>query len=92
MFNAWLITKTDNDYRASLTQLSEEELPTEDVTVRVSHSAINYKDALALTGTAPIVRRFSMIPGSDLAGVVETSNSALFAPGDKVILNGWVIG
>jgi acrylyl-CoA reductase (NADPH) len=92
MFNAWFITKTGNDSRASLLQMKEEELPEEAVTVRVSHSAINYKDALALTGTAPIVRRFPMIPGSDLAGIVEASSSPLFEVGDKVVLNGWELG
>jgi acrylyl-CoA reductase (NADPH) len=63
-----------------------------DVTVRVSHSTVNYKDGLAITGKAPVVRRFPMIPGVDLAGVVEASSHAEFRPGDEVILNGWGLG
>jgi acrylyl-CoA reductase (NADPH) len=53
---------------------------------------VNYKDGLAITGKAPVVRRFPMIPGIDLAGVVETSNHAEFKPGDAVVLNGWGVG
>jgi acrylyl-CoA reductase (NADPH) len=63
-----------------------------DVVVRVSHSTLNYKDGLALTGKAPIVRRWPMIPGIDLAGRVMTSSHGDFKPGDEVILNGWGIG
>jgi len=62
------------------------------VTVRVSHTTINYKDGLALTGKAPVVRRWPMIPGIDFVGVVETSSHAEFKPGDEVILNGWGVG
>jgi len=57
-----------------------------DVTVAVSHSTLNYKDGLALTGRAPVVRRFPMIPGIDLAGTVEESSHPDFKPGDKVRL------
>ena len=63
-----------------------------DVTVRVEWSTINYKDGLAITGKAPVVRRFPMIPGIDFAGTVETSTHPDWKPGDKVILNGWGIG
>ena len=63
-----------------------------DVTVRVTHSTVNYKDGLALTGKAPVVRRFPMIPGIDFAGVVETSSHPEFKPGDTVVLNGWGSG
>jgi acrylyl-CoA reductase (NADPH) len=62
------------------------------VTVRVSHSTINYKDALALTGKAPIIRRWPMIPGIDLAGIVTVSSHPDFKAGDEVILNGWEAG
>ncbi|MGW8493756.1 acrylyl-CoA reductase (NADPH) [Micrococcus luteus] len=62
------------------------------VTVRVSYSGLNYKDALAITGKAPVVRRFPMVPGIDLAGVVEHSDSPSYAPGDRVLVNGWGIG
>src|SRR5213078_4391333 len=63
-----------------------------DVTVRVEWSTLNYKDGLAITGKAPVVRRFPMIPGIDLAGTVETSNHPDWKSGDKVILNGWGLG
>ena len=63
-----------------------------DVTVRVEWSTINYKDGLAITGKAPVVRRFPMIPGIDFAGAVEASSHPDWKPGDKVILNGWGVG
>ncbi len=63
-----------------------------DVVVRVSHSTVNYKDGLALTGKLPVVRRFPMIPGIDFCGTVESSEDSNFKPGDHVILNGWGVG
>ena len=63
-----------------------------DVTVRVEYSTVNYKDGLAITGKAPVVRRFPMIPGVDLAGTVEASTHPDWKPGDQVILNGWGLG
>src|SRR6201991_3198447 len=63
-----------------------------DVTVRVNWSTINYKDGLAITGKAPVVRRFPMIPGIDFAGEVEASSHPDWKSGDKVILNGWGTG
>src|SRR3954466_151485 len=63
-----------------------------DVTVRVEWSTVNYKDGLALTGKAPVVRRFPMIPGIDFAGTVEASSHPQFKPGDAVVLNGWGTG
>jgi acrylyl-CoA reductase (NADPH) len=72
--------------------LDESELMDGDVTVRVTHSTVNYKDGLAITGKAPVVRRFPMIPGVDFAGVVEQSSHPDFKPGDAVVLNGWGTG
>ena len=92
MFSAISIDKTDAGYQAALRELDESELPDGDVTVRVSYSGMNYKDALAITGKAPVVRRFPMVPGIDLAGVVEHSDSPSYAPGDRVLVNGWGIG
>src|SRR5262249_60689297 len=63
-----------------------------DVTIRVEWSTLNYKDGLALTGKAPVVRRFPMIPGIDLAGTVESSSHPQWEPGDRVIVNGWGLG
>ena len=92
MFSAISIDKTDAGNQAALRELDESELPDGDVTVRVSYSGLNYKDALAITGKAPVVRRFPMVPGIDLAGVVEHSDSPSYAPGDRVLVNGWGIG
>src|SRR5512145_970738 len=63
-----------------------------DVVVRVSHSTVNYKDGLAITGKLPVVRRWPMIPGIDFAGTVVSSDNPEFKPGDEVILNGWGVG
>lgn len=92
MFKAILIEKDDAGYRASLRELGDAQLPDGDVTVRVSHSTLNYKDGLAITGRGPVVRRFPMVPGVDLAGVVEASGHAGFRAGDRVLLNGWGVG
>ncbi|MBC2732014.1 MDR family oxidoreductase [Thiobacillus sp.] len=92
MFKGILIEKDEAGYRATLTDLDEGRLPEGDVTVRVSHSTLNYKDALAITGKAPVVRTFPMVPGIDLAGTVEHSTHPDYAAGDAVILNGWGVG
>jgi acrylyl-CoA reductase (NADPH) len=70
-FKAVLIEKTDNGSTASVAELDESALMDGDVTVRVEYSCVNYKDGLAVTGLAPVVRRWPMIPGIDLAGTVE---------------------
>lgn len=92
MFKGILIEKDEAGYRASLTDLDEARLPEGDVTVRVSHSTLNYKDALAITGKGPVVRKFPMVPGIDLAGTVEDSANPDYKSGDAVILNGWGVG
>lgn len=92
MFKGILINKDDNGYRAELADIDDSHLPEGDVTVRVSHSTLNYKDGLAITGKGPIVRQFPMVPGVDLAGTVEDSNDPDFKPGDQVLLNGWGVG
>ena len=63
-----------------------------DVTVDISHSSVNYKDGLALTGKAPIIRKFPLIPGVDFAGTVRSSTQLAWKTGDKVILGGWGVG
>jgi acrylyl-CoA reductase (NADPH) len=78
--------------RARLTDFDEAGLMDGNVTVRIGYSTINYKDALAVTGRAPVVRRFPMIAGIDFAGTVETSTHPDWKPGDAVILNGWGLG
>jgi acrylyl-CoA reductase (NADPH) len=74
---------------AELAEVSDDELPEGDVTVAVSHSSLNYKDALAVSATERIVRSFPMVCGIDLAGVVEASDSPHFGPGDEVLVTGW---
>ncbi|TAK46782.1 MAG: hypothetical protein EPO23_14065 [Xanthobacteraceae bacterium] len=80
MFNAILIEKDAGGQRVGLAELSEDRLPEGDVTVRVACSTLNYKDALAITGKTPVVRKFPMVPGIDFAGVVEASEPATVAP------------
>ena len=92
MFKGILIEKDEAGYRASLTDLDEAGLPEGDVTLRVSHSTLNYKDALAITGKGPVVRKFPMVPGIDLAGTVEHSTHPDYKTGEAVILNGWGVG
>jgi len=91
-FRAILIRKADGGQSVGLTDFDENDLMDGDVTVRVEWSSLNYKDGLALTGKAPVVRRFPMIPGIDFAGMVETSSHPEWKPGDRVILNGWGLG
>ncbi|WP_028535010.1 MDR family oxidoreductase [Paludibacterium yongneupense] len=92
MFKAILIEKDDAGYRSHLTELDEAQLPEGDVTVKVEYSTLNYKDGLAITGKGPVVRRFPMVPGVDLAGVVEDSSHPDFRIGERVVLNGWGVG
>ncbi|MEI8147405.1 MAG: MDR family oxidoreductase, partial [Alphaproteobacteria bacterium] len=91
-FKAVVITKGETGTSAALDSFDTQDLMEGDVTVRVTHSTVNYKDGLAITGKAPVVRRFPMIPGIDFAGVVETSDHPDFKPGDAVVLNGWGTG
>ncbi|SNT33553.1 acrylyl-CoA reductase (NADPH) [[Luteovulum] sphaeroides subsp. megalophilum] len=89
---AVLIEKSDDTQSVSVTELAEDQLPEGDVLVDVAYSTLNYKDALAITGKAPVVRRFPMVPGIDFTGTVAQSSHADFKPGDRVILNGWGVG
>ena len=91
-FKALLAAKTEAGQSLSWQELGDEELMAGDVTVAVSHTTINYKDGLALTGKAPVIRRWPMIPGIDFAGSVIASANAEFKVGDAVVLNGWGVG
>jgi acrylyl-CoA reductase (NADPH) len=91
-FKAIRIDKADKGTTAALTQFDEAELMDGDVTVRIEWSTLNYKDGLALTGKAPVVRRFPMIAGVDFAGTVEQSSNPQWKAGDKVVCNGWGLG
>ena len=89
---AIVIEKTEGGSKAALTDFDEKNLMDGDVTVRVEYSTINYKDGLAITGKAPVVRRWPMIAGVDLAGTVESSANPQWKAGDKVVLNGFGLG
>ncbi len=91
-FKAIVVNKTEAGQSVALTDFDEADLMDGDVTVRVEYSTLNYKDGLALTGKAPVVRRFPMIAGIDFAGTVEASTHPDWKPGDQVILNGWGCG
>ncbi len=80
-FKAIMIRKDADKQAAEDVELGPNDLMEGDVVVAVSHSTVNYKDGLALTGRAPVVRKFPMIPGIDLAGTVETSSHPEFKPG-----------
>ncbi|HEY4140651.1 MAG TPA: MDR family oxidoreductase [Pseudolabrys sp.] len=92
IFKAMVIEKTESGTKAALADFDEANLMDGDVTVAVEYSTVNYKDGLAITGKAPVVRRFPMIAGVDFAGTVESSTNPNWKPGDKVVLNGWGTG
>ena len=93
MFKALLLTKSDDGKtQAALTSLDDAQLPPGEVLVQVSHSTLNYKDGLAITGKAPVVRTWPMVPGIDLAGTVIESSDSRYRAGDAVLLNGWGVG
>ncbi len=91
-FRALRIDKTDACQTVAIVDLTEDDLMEGDVTVAVANSTVNYKDGLAITGKAPVVRKFPLIPGIDFAGTVTASTHAGIKPGDKVVLNGWGVG
>jgi acrylyl-CoA reductase (NADPH) len=92
MFNAIIIDKNDDGQSASVQQVDESRLPEGDVTIDVAFSTLNYKDGLAITARSPVVRKFPMVPGIDLAGTVRESSHADWKAGDAVVLNGWGVG
>jgi acrylyl-CoA reductase (NADPH) len=91
-FRALRLHKTGTGQEARFEDLTAAELMEGDVTVRVSHSTVNFKDGLALTGKSPVVRVWPLIPGIDFAGAVESSSHPDFEAGDRVVLNGWGVG
>src|SRR6204780_5010358 len=91
-FKAVVIAKAEGGQTVKLTDFDEKDLMDGDVTVRVEYSTVNYKDGLAVTGKAPVVRRFPMIAGVDFAGTVEQSSHPRWKAGDRVICNGWGLG
>ena len=91
-FRAILVSKTETGQSAAMVTLTDADLMPGDVTVQISHSSVNYKDGLALTGKAPIIRKFPLIPGVDFAGSVTQSTHKSWKKGDLVVLNGWGVG
>jgi acrylyl-CoA reductase (NADPH) len=91
-FKAIRIDKAEKGQTVALVDFDDDDLMDGDVSVKVEWSTINYKDGLALSGKAPVVRRFPMIPGIDLAGTVEASSNSAWKPGDQVILDGFGLG
>jgi len=92
MFKAIVISKSGDAQQCAVRDADTTELPEGDVTLKVDYSTVNYKDGLAITGKAPVVRKFPMVPGIDGAGTVTASSHAQFKTGDQVILNGWGVG
>ena len=88
-FRAIRAEKTDAGQVVKFVDMDESELMDGDVTIRVTHSTVNYKDGLTLSGKSPVIRRFPMVLGVDLAGIVESSRRSDFAPGDEVVLTGY---
>jgi acrylyl-CoA reductase (NADPH) len=88
-FKALLATQDAGKFRASIQQLDRESLPPGEVTIRIKYSSLNYKDGLAVTGKPGVIRKFPMVPGVDLAGVVEESSSPEWKPGDEVVVTGF---
>lgn len=91
-FRALVLEEKNGKVSSSLQQVAESDLPPGDVTVAVTHSTLNYKDGLILAGLGRIVRKYPHVPGIDFAGIVESSASPAFKPGDKVVLTGWRVG
>lgn len=87
-----LVTKNDKDISATLQDIDEQQLPEGNVTVRVHWSSFNYKDVLAITGKMPVIRSYPMVPGIDLAGVVESSDDDRYRVGQEVLVTGYGIG
>lgn len=91
-FAALYLTHSDAGVCAEIRTLNEADLPEGELLIEISHSTLNYKDALAITKGPPVVRRFPMVPGIDLAGVVAGGSDPRYIPGQPVLVNGWGLG
>ena len=88
-FRALLANKTGDVISTALVDFDEADLMPGDVTVAIDYSTVNYKDAMAISGRAPVIRQFPLIPGIDFSGIVEATSHSGFAVGDRVVANGW---
>ncbi|MGB0748383.1 MAG: MDR family oxidoreductase [Magnetospiraceae bacterium] len=91
-FRALVLDETDGTVTAAMKDLTNADLPAGDVTVRVTHTTLNYKDGLILAGQGRLVRKYPHVGGIDFAGEVESSDSPDYKPGDPVVLTGWRVG
>jgi acrylyl-CoA reductase (NADPH) len=91
-FRALLVSKTETGQEHNFVQLTEDDLMPGDVTVNVTHSSVNYKDGLAITGKSPVIRKYPLIPGIDFSGTVKSSTHKDWKAGDQVVLGGWGVG
>lgn len=92
MFKALLLEKKDDGVSCALTEIDETRLPEGDVLVQPEYSTLNYKDGLAITNKAPVVRKWPMVPGIDGAGTVVESTHPDWKGGDRFVHNGWGVG
>ena len=92
MFRALRVDRTEDGFQWAVVDVSDDDLPEGDVLVDVEYSTVNYKDGLAVTDTAPVLRNFPMVPGIDLAGTVSASDDPEVSVGQRVVVNGWGIG
>jgi acrylyl-CoA reductase (NADPH) len=92
MFKALQLNKTDGGFSAAVVQLDDSQLPAGDVLAQVEYSTLNYKDALAITNQAPVVRQWPMVAGIDGAGTVLESTHPHWKAGDRFVHNGWGLG
>ena len=92
MFKALLLEKSESGFRAGIQSLDESRLPAGDVLIKIEHSTLNYKDGLAITNRAPVVRAWPMVAGIDGAGTVLESTHPAWKAGDRVVHNGWGMG
>ena len=92
MFRALLVDRTEDGFQWAVVDLTDDDLPEGEVLVDVEYSTVNYKDGLAVTDTAPVLRNFPMVPGIDLAGTVSASDDPEVSVGQRVVVNGWGIG
>jgi acrylyl-CoA reductase (NADPH) len=92
MFSCIQVDKSADDYRVKLVEIEESSLPEGDVTIDIAYSSLNYKDALAITGKSPVIRKYPMVPGIDLAGTIVASTHPEYPIGMPVLVNGWGIG
>ena len=88
-FRALMIEKEDDTQTVNMVEIEDNDLMEGNVLVKITHSTLNYKDGLAITGASPVVRSFPMIPGIDFSGIVLSSEDNKFSEGDRVVLNGY---